>query len=141
MEELPCPKKRCPNCDKEFYAIHGENQKYCSPKCQIQHLKKTGYFKEYMADRDKKALLRLLQILGETCVICGKTPKKRLRRTICFHNIYFKKHSTHPYHVLKHVEEFVVTCSKCHIGVHFLHDVFGMSWEEILALRDYRKIR
>lgn len=139
--------KQCAGCGKTFYPIHGKGQIYCTPNCRAEHRKqirpydhtKRPYFKKYMRRRSAKARAKLLKILGETCVICGGIPVNKKRSNLCFHNIHFRNHRLDPSYVLKHIEEFVSTCSKCHNGVHFLHDVFGMSWEDILAFRDQRK--
>jgi len=138
MEKSPLPKRHCLVCGKEFYAKHGRQILCGSPECREKRRnlwlrKKRLHDKKYREERNAKLEAKILHILGKSCAICRKTVTQKHKR---FHNKYFRRHPSGPDYVLKHIEEFVLVCWKCHQGLHFLHDILGMSWEQILSLKE-----
>lgn len=52
--------------------------------------------------------LKIMDILGDSCVICGS------KQNLQFHEIHGKNHSTSIIFVREHKEDFVPLCGKCH---------------------------
>ena len=141
--ELPFPKRFCLVCQKEFLPHH-QNQTLCSDECRKTRRKtyretylRKGKFRDkrsmnrYLKNRRFRIKSEILKILGNKCLLCQTS--KSLR----FHNKSFKNHNnTSPDYILRNIKEFTVLCQRCHAGVHFLHNVFGLSWEQIIHLKD-----
>lgn len=80
----------------------------------------------------RKRRKKLVELLGNKCVICGKTSKK-----IHYHEIHGKEHlygySSIKY-ILEHIEDFVALCITCHSHVHFCMKHLGLTWKQIKDL-------
>lgn len=79
---------------------------------------RNNHRKEYNSRRlrkNREMWGKIILILGDKCVGCGKQVKKR---RISFHEIYGKSHKENPYYVLKHIEDFLPLCSHCHSSLH-----------------------
>jgi hypothetical protein len=68
-------------------------------------------------------------------VLCGATEGLR------FHQKFFKNHQVSLHYVYEHPNDFVMLCQRCHLGVHFLQEVFGMTWNDILSLKKSTDIK
>ena len=72
---------------------------------------------------------RAFALLGYKCFFCPQDSK----RALVFHEIHGEYHDTRDYHrkVLQNPQDFAVVCKKCHTGVHFCMEHFGLDWEGI----------
>lgn len=72
---------------------------------------------------------RAFTLLGSKCFFCPQNNK----RALVFHEIHGNPHPTNDEYrsVLRSVKDFVVVCKKCHTGVHFCMEHFGLDWEGI----------
>ena len=73
------------------------------------------------------------QKVGESCFFCGSTG-----RLNC-HKKDFKKHTRIAHLTIAQIQlenpnDYSRLCYPCHFGVHWLHDVFGLEWEDIINL-------
>ena len=72
---------------------------------------KKEWYTKYRVETKKQ----VVSILGIKCSICEKSTKK-----ILFHEIHFKKHQINYPFILKHLEDFIPICYKCHLVLHGL---------------------
>jgi endogenous inhibitor of DNA gyrase (YacG/DUF329 family) len=137
-------KKSCPICGSEFESSR-EHRGFCSKECAYKHRLKLQYasahnkwisdesFRKERSKYNKQLLLKLrneaFDILGKNCILCSRTENLR------FHELNFQRHEKNPRYILNHPDSFVVLCQRCHLGSHFLHEIFGLSWKQILELR------
>jgi 5-methylcytosine-specific restriction endonuclease McrA len=82
--------------DRLFYQRH----KY---RLQIEKRKKTNELK-----------MKIEEVLGTNCFICDKVYPNRM----VFHEIHCSKHPINYYYVLKHIENFIRLCRRCHNKFH-----------------------
>ena len=62
----------------------------------------------------EKKKLEVQRILGYKCALCNST-KGRIE----YHEIHGKRHTESFAYILKHIEDFVPLCWKCHRTIHF----------------------
>jgi len=75
----------------------------------------------------------LNKIFERKCFICGNTGNNRWGRgELPLHEIHGKKHQSNPNYMIKHKENFVPLCWKCHKVIHRLAELTDMEIEEIL---------
>jgi len=72
---------------------------------------------------------RAFALLGSKCFFCTQRNKKAL----VFHERHGNYHDTRDCFrsVLRNPQDFVVVCKRCHTGVHFCMETFGLDWEAI----------
>lgn len=117
----------CSNeCRNKQRALDARNWRIKNPEkakaISFAHLK-------YNRERLQRMRQESLCLIGTECVLCKR------KENIRFHETNFEKHEKNPKYILKNPELFSIVCQRCHLGVHFLHEVFGLSWIEILDLR------
>jgi len=80
--------------------------------------------RKYFRKRRKKLKQKLIEKLGTNCAFCGKKldfkENKFGRPKFVFHEIHGKPHTCRYGYVLKHIEDFVPLCWKCHRTIHWL---------------------
>jgi hypothetical protein len=91
-----------------------KNQNCVSDYARDYYQTHKSYFKKKDALYQARGRKELMKILGNKCILCGS--QKKLR----FHEIHGKPHSTHAKDILKHIEDFVPICQKCHRCFHTL---------------------
>lgn len=84
---------------------------------------------------EKASKLKVAQFFGSKCTLCSYDGGEELK-CIVMHEVHGQKHHCGYRHVWKYKENFSPLCFKCHNMVHRMMVVFGMTWEQILALRD-----
>lgn len=84
---------------------------------------------------EKKSKLKVVELFGSKCTLCSYDGGKELK-CIVMHEIHGNKHHHGYRHVWKYKENFGSLCFKCHNMVHHMMVVFGMTWEQILALKE-----
>jgi hypothetical protein len=106
----------CKNCDtnkrRDYRKTHPEQQK-----------------EAYRRPRKK-----IIEVLGNKCKICKIIISNS--RMVFFHEINGKSHVPDVHYTLKHIKDFVPLCWKCHLGVHFCMRQLGLSWYEIIEMRE-----
>jgi hypothetical protein len=149
--------KKC-SCGKEFEAV--TSKKYCSAECRKlghkisvekylsknkkEHNLRSKIWrdenKEKVLDMQrnwrKRKMVEIQQMFGEKCSFCGSSPKKN---RLCLHEIHGKKHSPHVQYYLKHKEDFILICRRCHTALHFLIEVANL--EPLEAIEFIRQRR
>lgn len=105
------------NYRKNYYLTHTDRYK----KLTKTRLSKLAVDKEYKQEIALKLLswkekckLKVQQILGFQCALCGST-KGRLE----YHEIHGKRHTESFAYILKHIKDFIPLCWKCHRTIHF----------------------
>ena len=71
------------------------------------------------------------EVFGVKCKICSSIIR------LCLHRKDGKKHymnETQLAQALKHPEEWIRLCGKCHDGIHWVMQYFNLSWSEIESL-------
>ena len=97
LKDTPEFKKKIRESQKRYYLSH---------KKEI--LEKGRKWKQHKREMIKEKL-------GTTCIICGKKPNR-----ISYHEIHGKPHDSKSItYILKHLEDFVPLCGRCHIAIHF----------------------
>lgn len=66
-------------------------------------------------DRERQREI-LLHIIGKSCILCNSKEK------LLFHEIHGQKHPDDLTYILKHHENFVTLCKRCHLGFHLTTD-------------------
>jgi len=85
----------------------------------------------------RKVREKVMKVVGHACRLCGKDGREHDGRSVNgvqFHERHYKPHpqsASALWYILKHPEDFIPLCIKCHTVVEYLHDVFGVSIEEI----------
>lgn len=85
---------------------------------------------EYQKKRDERIRKELFALIGKICILCNSNPQK-----IIYHEIHGKPHDTHPYYILKHYQDFVPLCHKCHRTIHhylFLIKINESKWNDLV---------
>jgi hypothetical protein len=105
--------------------------------------------REYQRNRNKKQNQERRRIqestLGKHCALCDSVPNDkvdkggRLQHYLEYHEIYGKKHPLTLKYFLEHKDDFVPLCKLCHKVVHHLMKVFGLTWKDMLALKETRR--
>jgi len=79
------------------------------------------YYKKVKGKRKTKRVehrTKLLKLIGNKCYLCNSTSQLQ------FHEIHGKKHPrnfeslSYIHYVMKHKEDFVTLCRKCHFAIH-----------------------
>jgi hypothetical protein len=97
--------------------------------------------KYYMKNRirimeyDRKRRITMHSLFLSECFLCNTTEASN-RRSLDLHEKYGRKHSTNVTYILKHKEDFVPLCRKCHSMVTRLMFIFGLKWEQINNLKN-----
>lgn len=132
--------KKCIICGRDLV---GNQTKFCSSECKfkqgyknwlklhpkIKKLPKTkeeklNYYREYRA----KVYAERDRVFGMKCKICGHEKNLDLhRKSGESHQASFEWIRV----AIKHPNEWVRLCNKCHTGSHFCMDVFGWTWDDI----------
>lgn len=69
-------------------------------------------------------------LLGNECVFCGRT---RDERKLLYHKKDGQHHSCNSFYlVIKNPDDWALLCYPCHGGVHWLMEVWRLSWDEIV---------
>jgi DNA polymerase II large subunit len=73
--------------------------------------------------------------VGTECIICGSE-----KRLVC-HRKSFEKHISianlsSQKLLQENVNDYARLCYRCHFGVHWVHDMFKISWKEIILQLD-----
>jgi hypothetical protein len=104
---------------KDYYQKHKDRYK----KLTQTRLEKISSDVEYKKDISKKlrawkdkCKLSVQQILGIRCILCGST-----RGRMEYHEIHGKPHTGGFAYILKHIQDFVPLCWKCHRTIHFFN--------------------
>lgn len=137
--------RKCSMCGQEkevskFFSRKNYYCKDCNKKYKREYMrewrrKNRKKVRRYMRERYRENRKRVLEILGQKCIICGEEHKKSgWIRFIQYHEIRGKKHESDPLYILNHIEDFVPLCVNCHKGVHFTMKYLGLSWDEIKKL-------
>jgi len=91
----------------------------------------------------RKMRQKVIGVLGNRCNLCGRIciDEPRKANSLEFHKRDYKPHPpSYWWYILKHPDEFLPLCKKCHGVIHYLKRVFGISYEEIKFWVDSRKI-
>lgn len=83
--------------------------------------------RDYSNKAYQKIQLRIDQILGIKCVICGRTD------TLICHEIHGKPHSFRRNYILSHPEDFARLCRRCHNHLHYLTTRTNISIDVLLV--------
>lgn len=83
---------------------------------------------QYRRDYTKRLKEKIQTLLGNKCVVCGKTEK------LVAHEIHGKPHAKRVHYILNHIEDFVLVCYSCHNGIHFCMKHLGLTLEQILEM-------
>lgn len=136
-EKIP-NRKICKMCGKELV---NTQTVYCSSECKSKRIHKTKYIshprklmtkeerQETLINYKKRIYNERDRVFGTKCFICGYHKSLNLHR---------KSGESHKLNItwiliaLKHPEEWVKLCPKCHTGTHFCMSQMNMSWEEIV---------
>jgi len=72
-----------------------------------------------------------LRTFGTICCLCGLECGEKIE----LHEIHGKRHPRNVEYYVEHKDDFAPTCYQCHRMVHRLMKTFGLSWNDILALK------
>lgn len=84
----------------------------------------------------------LIKAFGNECFLCNQKKKKLIihrkdgKKHVNFWAIKMEKLINH---IKNHKDEYVKLCYTCHLNVHWLMNIFKMSWEDIIKLGDENK--
>lgn len=99
-----------------------------------------GRGRKYYNDRYRnKKRLRINQLLGSKCAICGYTytyssdNRKRLHERLFCHEIHGRKHSKNMCYIIEHPEDFIKLCYECHQFLHHLAIITNTPIENLLV--------
>lgn len=109
--------KSCKYCGSSFESSK-EHIFYCSKECSRKSVNDRWRVVKRIetAERHKKNKKLLEEKLGTECRICHNHPKR-----IVYHEIHGKAHDRKSYsYQLKHLENFIPLCYKCHQILHYL---------------------
>ncbi len=99
-------RKRAVNSQRKYRATHRES---CRTAQRARYARNPKYFKGYVTRRKRRIYQEIREKLGGKCVICGTRHRK-----LCAHEIHGRKHTDSVYWILKHLEDFVLVCWRCH---------------------------
>ena len=92
----------------------------------------------------KKMRQKVINLLGCRCALCGRECQEGDARGPFGLQFHEKNHKRHPscdwWYILKHITDFIPLCHRCHIIVTQMHVVFGVTFDELKAWLDSRKI-
>jgi hypothetical protein len=117
--------------DKEYRKTHkkeckGYERKYAQSAKGRATISRASYLRRI------KRKAQIEKILGNKCLVCGNNTRK-----IHYHEIHGKPHTYNGVYIyayiIKHLEDFIPLCCRCHNVVHYLLNL-GEKREEILKL-------
>jgi hypothetical protein len=85
-------------------------------------------------EKTKAAKQQLYKEIGEKCFICNSGVRLNCHRKS------YEKHKNLANQTIgtlkkEKVTDYVRLCFQCHFGVHWLHNNFGLLWDDILSLK------
>jgi len=86
------------------------------------------------AVKTKKTRHEFFLKVGSYCLFCRKRKHLKCHRTDWIRHVPFENMSRVKL-AAENPKEYARVCFGCHYGVHWLHDRFGLTWPEILALK------
>lgn len=118
--------------EREYY--HKKRKEYMK-KWRLEH---KDYMRKYVKEHRKKLREKIIEVLGKTCVICGKIPKSNYG--INYHEIHGKPHQYNLQYILKHKEDFICLCKNCHCTLHhyFNYKIQFDKWLKLLVNVQYK---
>lgn len=92
----------------------------------------------------KKMRQKIIDLLGYRCALCGKDCRGYEGRSANGLQFHEKNHKPHPscdwWYILKHLNDFIPLCHRCHMIVSQMKAVFGITFDELKIWVDSRKI-